>query len=67
MTTQLLTASVIATSDTDCLNPLYEYVPEDLDYIWGEYNDEPIGKSETYAHCQLVETNEGQETWWDEF
>lgn len=51
MTTQLLTASVIATSDTDCLNPLWSYVPEDLDYIWD--GNELIGKNERYAHCEL--------------
>jgi hypothetical protein len=50
MTTQLMTASV-ATSNTDCLNPLYSYVAEDLDYIWD--GNELVGKNEVYAHCEL--------------
>ena len=53
MTTATLTESeFIATSDTDCLNPLYFYVPEDLDYIWD--GNELVGKNEYYAHCELV-------------
>lgn len=52
MTTLLMTASTFtAVNFDDCLNPLWSYVPEDLDYIWD--GNELIGKNERYAHCEL--------------
>lgn len=61
MTTQTLEkqnifAEFTAQNATDCLNPFWEYVEEDLDYIWDTSisTSEPISKNERYAYCEMI-------------